>query len=68
MEECNEFHEFIIKELMQSIGVYLYQGISPSLQVDMKFYYSSNKPINGSDFFVKILEDNQAMQSEYIAI
>ena len=41
---------FTLDELMKHIGLYLFQGLSPSPQVEMKFYSQSEDPVNGNDF------------------
>ena len=45
-----DFKSFTLPELMQHIGLYLLQALSPSPQVDMKFYSQSADPVNGNDF------------------
>ena len=41
---------FSLDELTQHIGLYLFQGLSPSPQVEQKFHPQSEDPVNGSDF------------------
>ena len=45
-----DFKEFSVDEIMQHLGVYILNGISPSPQVDMKFDSQKKNPTNGSDF------------------
>ena len=45
-----DFKNFTVSELMQHIGLYLFQGLSPSPQVEMKFKSATQDPVNGSDF------------------
>ena len=45
-----EFKEFSVDEIMQYLGVYILNGLSPSSQVKMKFYLQKKNPTNGSDF------------------
>lgn len=44
-----DFRDFTLDELMQHIALYLFQGLSPSPQVEMKFKSCEEDPINGSD-------------------
>ena len=46
----SDFKSFSLKELMQHIGLYLLQALSPSPQIDMKFYPQAVDPVNGNDF------------------
>ena len=45
-----EFKNFQLEELMQHVGLYLLQALSPSPQVKMKFYSQCDDPVNRSDF------------------
>ena len=45
-----DFTNFTLDELMKHIGLYLFQGLSPSPQVEMKFHSQSDDPVNGNDF------------------
>ena len=45
-----DFQSFTLPELMQHIGLYLLQALSPSPQVDMKFNSQKEDPVNGNDF------------------
>ena len=44
------FKELCVDEIMQNLGVYILNGLSPSPQVDMKFDSKKKNPTNGSDF------------------
>ena len=44
------FKEFSVDEIMQHIGVYIINGLSPSPQVEMKFDFQKKNRMNGSDF------------------
>ena len=44
-----DFIDFKLDELMKHTALYLFQGISPSPQVEMKFKSSSEDPINWND-------------------
>ena len=48
-----EFKEFSADEIMQHLGVYILNGLSPSPQVEMKFDLQKKNPKNGSDFCFK---------------
>ena len=48
-----EFKEFYVDEIMQHLGVYIINGLSPSPQVEMNFYSQNKNPMNGSDFCFK---------------
>lgn len=45
-----DFKFFSIDELLRHFGLYLFQGLSPSPQVEMKFSSTKEDPVNGSDF------------------
>ena len=45
----SDFTSFSLPELMQHIGLYLLQALSPSPQVDMKFCSQKDDPVNGND-------------------
>ena len=45
----SDFKPFPLNELMQHIGLYLFQALSPSPQIEMKFKYQSDDPVNGND-------------------
>ena len=45
-----DFKEFSVNEIMQHIGVYILNGLSPSPQVEMKFDLQKKNRTNGSDF------------------
>ena len=45
-----DFKEFSVDEIMQHLGAYILNGLSPSPQVEMKFDSKKNNPTNGSDF------------------
>ena len=51
-----DFKEFSTDEIMQHLGVYILNGLSPSPQVEMKFDSQKNNPMNGSGFFSKHLD------------
>ena len=44
-----DFVDFTVEELMQHLGLYVLNGISPCPQVEMKFKSASVDPTNGSD-------------------
>ena len=45
-----DFVDFTLDELMKHTALYLFQGLSPSSQIEMKFKSSNNEdPINGND-------------------
>ena len=46
----SDFKSFTLPELMQHIGLYLLQALSPCPQIEMKFYSQSADPVNGNDF------------------
>ena len=46
----DDFQDFMLEELRQHIGLYLFQGLSPSPQVEMKFQSTLVDPVNGRDF------------------
>ena len=46
----SDFNNFSLDELMKHIGFYLFQGLSPSPQVEMKFHPQTEDPVNGNDF------------------
>ena len=48
-----DFKDFTLDELMKHTILYLFQGLSPSPQVEMKFKSSVEDPINGNDFVHK---------------
>jgi hypothetical protein len=45
----SDFTPFNLPELMQHIGLYLLQALSPSPQVEMKFHSQKEDPVNGND-------------------
>ena len=45
-----DFEDFTLIELMRHIGLYLFHGLSPSPQVEMKFKSQQEDPVNGNDF------------------
>ena len=45
-----DFKNFSLDELMKHFALYLFQGLSPSPQVEMKFHSSKEDPMNGNDF------------------
>ena len=49
----DDYYDFQLEELMKHIGLYLFHGLSPSPQIEMKFYSSLVDPVNGSDFIHK---------------
>ena len=46
----SDFKNFTVDDIMKHIGLYLFQGLSPSPQVDMKFHPQGQDPVNGNDF------------------
>ena len=44
-----DFKSFTLHELLQHLGIYLLQALSPSPQIDMKFYSQRDDPVNGND-------------------
>lgn len=44
-----DFKRFTVDEIQKHSGVYILNGVSPSLQVSMKFTSHSEDPINGND-------------------
>ena len=46
----DDFTNFSLMELMKHIGLYLFHGLSPSPQVEMKFRSSQEDVVNGNDF------------------
>ena len=49
----HDYYDFTLDELMRHIGLYLYHGLSPSPQIEMKFHSSLVDPVNGRDFIHK---------------
>ena len=49
----NDFQHFDVEELMKHVGLILFQGLSPSPQVEMKFSSQVQDPLNGNDFIHK---------------
>ena len=45
-----DFKELSVDEIMQHLGVYILNGISPSPQVEMNFDSQKNNPTDGSNF------------------
>ena len=45
----SDFKPFSLNELMQHIGLYLLQALSPSPQIEMKFKSQTEDPVNGND-------------------
>ena len=45
-----DFKEFSVDEIMQHLGVYILNGLSPSPQVKMKFDSQKKNPTNGRNF------------------
>jgi hypothetical protein len=46
------------KEVQQYLALYIFQGLSPSPQIKMKFVPQKEDPINGSDICYKIFGRN----------
>ena len=46
----HDFQSFTLPELMQHIGLYLLEALSPSPQVDIKFHSQKEDPVNRNDF------------------
>ena len=46
----DDFKNFELNEFMRHIALYLFQGLSPSPQVEMKFRSSADDPVNGNNF------------------
>ena len=46
----SDFVDFSLVELMRHVGLYLFHGLSPSPQVEMKFKTQFEDPVNGNDF------------------
>ena len=46
----NSFTPFSLRELMKHVALYLFHGLSPSPQVEMKFRSQGEDPVNGNDF------------------
>ncbi len=46
----SDFVPFTLVELMKHIALYLFHGLSPSPQVEMKFKSQKDDPVNGNDF------------------
>ena len=46
----SDFTPFSLDEIMQHIALYLFQGLSPSPQVAMKFHSQTEDQVNGNDF------------------
>ena len=45
-----DFKPFSLNEIMQHIALYLFQGLSPSPQLEMKFHPQTEDRVNGNDF------------------
>ena len=45
-----DWKPFTLDEMMKHLGLYLFQGLSPSPQVEMKFCSQQEDPVNGNDF------------------
>ena len=45
-----DFTNFTLAELLRHFGLYLFQGLSPSPQIEMKFKSTTEDPVNGNDF------------------
>ena len=46
----DEFTNFNLTEFCRHIALYLFQGLSPSPQIEMKFKSNREDPVNGNDF------------------
>ena len=46
----NDFVPFSLDEFQRNISLYLLQALLPSPQVERKFYFQVEDPVNGSDF------------------
>ena len=44
------YNPFTVDEVMKHIGIYIWNGLSPSPQIDMKFQSSQISEVNGFDF------------------
>ena len=64
----NNFHEFTLKEIIQHNVLYIYQGISPSLQVEMNINSFPNDPVNGGGFIHRafILQAAKAIRRHFL--
>ena len=43
------YNPFTVDEVMKHIGIYIWNGLSPSPQIDLKFQSSQINEVNGSD-------------------
>ena len=50
----SDFKDFTKRELMAHLGVYLLHSIFPSPQIEMKYKYHAEDPVNGSDICNRI--------------
>ena len=46
----NDFEHFTLDDLLRHIGLYLFHGLSPSPQIEMKFHRQCEDHVNGNDF------------------
>ena len=49
-----DFEDFSLNELMRHTILYLFQGLSPSPQVEMKFKSAVEDPVNGNDLVHRV--------------
>ena len=49
----DDFTDFTLDEIMKHVGLYLYHGLAPSPQIEMKFQSEVSDPVNGSNFIHK---------------
>jgi hypothetical protein len=48
-----DFKPFTVKEIRRHLGLYVFNGLSPSPQLAMKFQPSSVDPVHGNDFIYR---------------
>ena len=54
----NDFVNFTLDELLKHTAIYLFQGLSPSPQIEMKFHPQRDDPVNGNDFIFSSFGEN----------
>ena len=68
-ETCyKDFKPFGIAELRQHIGLYLWNGISPSPRVEMKFKSQSTDVVHGSDFIYSSFGPNAERRHRHFKV
>ena len=63
-----DFTPFSVEELRRHVGLYVWNGLSPSPHVEMKFKSQQQDILHGSDFVYSSLDKNAERRHKYFKV